>query len=146
MIKQIYTSYYGQLKNLQEDNIYPVSISLFTPAYFELMGYPSWKTVNPTPSILHQIKSSEHSEDDIQRYNNRYLLEVLGKYKPEYLVAELNSLVPDNVEKVALLCYEQPGRHCHRWLLSDWLNRHIPELKIKEYKYNDKSVESFSLF
>lgn len=141
---KIYTSYFAQLNHLIEDNIYPISIARYSPAFFT---YPEWKSVAPSKSILFQIKNSAHTETDKQIYTERYIKEILEIYQnPLYLIQELYNLVPDNVDKVALLCYEKPSDFCHRHILSKWLNEKISDLNITEYIHKSKNnvVESFS--
>ena len=60
-----------------------------------------------------------------------------GSYKVAYRECVLDTLDPHKVrgdlgEDAILLCYEDPGKRCHRRLVADWLERtlgiEVPEL------------------
>jgi uncharacterized protein YeaO (DUF488 family) len=123
---KIYTSYFANLKNLEEAGIYPVGICCKVPSFFK---GPNLESVAPSKSILF-----EHKENpDEERYEQRYINEILCAYRfhPEYLIERLESF--NNGGDVALCCYEKPSEFCHRHILAKWLNEKIPGLNIEEY-------------
>ena len=130
---RIYTSYFANLKTLEEAGLYCVSICNKVPSFFK---GPNIESVAPTNSILAEIKKSEHTPADEERYKQRYINEVLCAYRfhPEYLVNLLKyfSSQEDNRD-IALLCYERPEDFCHRHILAEWLNERISGLNIEEY-------------
>jgi uncharacterized protein YeaO (DUF488 family) len=138
---KIYTSYFANLKNLELAGLYCVSICNKVPTFFK---GPNIESVAPTNSILSEIKKSEHTAEDEERYKQRYINEVLCAYRfhPEYLINLLTyfSSQEDNKD-IALLCYERPEDFCHRHILAEWLNERIPGLNIEEYPVYCRSKE-----
>lgn len=150
---KIYTSYFAKWQQLLKSGVYPVSISRYPPKFIADNGCASWMSVAPTESILRQIKTSSHTEDDKRIYTERYLNEVLGAYEKEpgplYLLQQLRDLVPKEYSEIALCCFEKPLEFCHRHILADWLMSHLPQLgTISEYNFNKKedSLSENALF
>ena len=137
---QIYTSYFANLKTLEEAGIYCVSICSKVPDFFE---GPNLESVAPNKSILYEYKNSEQTDADKERYKQRYENEVLCAYRfhPEYLIDSLAyfSSVEGNKD-VALLCYERPEDFCHRHILADWLNERL-DVNIIEYPEYPKAKD-----
>ena len=120
---KIYTSYFGQLKNLQKYNIIPIAICRFLPKYYNGLIY---QNIAPSVDILNNCKNSHF--EYVQRFNN----EILNQLSPLDVYNDLITLTNNN--DCALLCYEKTG-FCHRFLVSDWLNNNI-NLNISEYNPN----------
>lgn len=112
---KIYTSYFGKVKKLVENNIVPVGICCFPPAYFNGINF---KYVAPTAEILKQYKGND------TLYTLHYQTEVLttlGESALRIFVAQLE--VYSKGKDVALCCYEKPNDFCHRHLLAAHMNK-----------------------
>lgn len=107
----IYTSYFAKIKSLP-DNIVPVSISLKPPAGYNGLQY---KTLAPSPSVLHNWKQ----EADEYEYVVRYYKEILNRLTIKQVITELRELADG--KDIALVCYEKPSDFCHRHLVAQWL-------------------------
>lgn len=64
----------------------------------------------------------------IARYKGKEITE--QEYKREYLAAVLSKLNPKTVyqdlgEDAVLLCWEQPGKFCHRHIAANWLSTNL---------------------
>ena len=130
---RIYTSYFANLKTLEEHGFYAVSICSKVPQFFE---GPNIESVAPSKSILYEYKNSQQTDADKEHYKQRYIDEVLCIYRfhPEYLINLLAYFSSENNNSdVVLLCYERPEDFCHRHILAEWLNERIPGLNIEEY-------------
>ncbi len=69
----------------------------------------------PSESIL---KLKDNPSD----YEPRYIKEILGKTTPQKVYEELQKICGDDKDgKVVLLCYEAPGKFCHRNIVARWI-------------------------
>ncbi len=135
---KVYTSYYGNLKKLNANNITPIGVSLYTPKYVKVSCL---KYVAPHKAMLFGGLSKE-------KYTELYYKDVLSRVNPKEFLKDVEML--SQGKDVALLCYEKPGDFCHRHLLADWLNEKLG-LEIKEFglevvKSKNPDVEQGSLF
>ena len=64
-----------------------------------------------------------HKTRDNDYYIQHFYDEVLSHLNPEEVVLKLAEL--SNGRDVCLLCYEEPGEFCHRFLVSEWLNKNL---------------------
>lgn len=125
---EIFTSYYGNLKNLDRAGILPVSISL---------GVPKWFTgsklyyLAPTRKMLSPEVSREQY---IKLYN-----EILSRIKIKTLREDISILTRGEDVNIALLCWEKPGDFCHRHLFAEWLKEKTG-YEIKEFGVSEKTV------
>ena len=69
-------------------------------------------------------KYKEDNDEDF--YTERYKEEVLAKLDPKVVYAELGS-------DAVLLCWEAPGKFCHRHLVAQWLSDAL-EISISEFE------------
>jgi len=123
---EIFTSYYGNLRKLRENNIIPVGISLGIPKYFQ--GH-NLRYLAPTYDILKLEKEEE--------YTPAYLMH-LEKVDMERLRDDFSIISGNEGGKdIALLCYEKPGEFCHRRLFAEWLKEKTG-YEVKEYGYTEK--------
>lgn len=104
----IYTSYFGNLRNLDKNNC--IAICRWMPKW--VTGIPQYLPVAPTESILDEW----HIKQDIGLYIRRYQSEVLDTLNPQ----EIGRILDGKI----LLCYERPDQFCHRHLLAEWLKEH----------------------
>lgn len=130
---KVYTSYFANMKQLEDSNVYPVAICNKVPSFFK---GPNIESVAPNNSILYEYKKSAQDSSAQEHYKERYINEVLCAYRfhPEYFIDLLAffSLQEDNKD-IALVCYERPEDFCHRHILAEWFNERIPNLNIIEF-------------
>lgn len=124
---KIYTSYFGQLKHLKEDNIVPIAICRYIPNYYTGLIY---QKIAPSENILKTCKGS-HVE-----YRQRFYQEILSKLEPIEIIKDIVELSGN--KDCALLCYETPDKFCHRHLVQNWLSNSLNINNIEEYSYSNK--------
>ena len=119
----IYTSYYGNFRNLE--GFVKIGISTSQPFEVDTISklFPGW-------DIVHDYKSNPDNE----RYVKRYTSEILSKTSPEEIVGIIRRICRRyNNFKVVLLCYEKRGDFCHRHIVADWLtNAGYPTIELEE--------------
>jgi len=100
----MYTSYFAI------SNTHPnaVSIAGRAPEWYHGREY---KKLAPTLSIFKKYKA----DGDTLYYTEHYYKEVLQKLDPKKVFEELGP-------HAVLLCYETPGKFCHRHLVAKWLS------------------------
>lgn len=124
MITEIYTSYFANIKNLPAD-VTPVSICQKPPEGYTGLMY---KKLAPPSALITEYKKKK----DENSYIRKYTEQVLSTLNPYTVLKELNTLVPGESKKIALVCYEKPGDFCHRNLVARWFrNINIP---VKEFR------------
>lgn len=109
----IYTGYFGKLKRLPPE-LFPVSIALYSPKWYREAEY---KTLAPTADILREWKANHN----VERYTERFCNEVTSHLNRDEVINDLFMLSWGR--DIVLLCYEAPGKFCHRHLVADWLTR-----------------------
>lgn len=117
---KIYTSYFAKTKSLIENNIIPISISLFTPKYLKNVIKIHLKNLAPTYTMLSM---------DLDIYIPKYK-KILTKLNYDEVINDISFFAQN--KDCALLCYEIPEDFCHRHLLAEWLNENT-EFDIKEW-------------
>lgn len=109
----IYTSYYGNSRNL--DKFVKIGISTSQPFKVETIPelFPGW-------GIVSEYKKNP----DKEAYVSRYTEEVLDKTTPSEIISKIRSICIKNHNfNVVLLCYEKSGDFCHRHLVAEWLRK-----------------------
>ena len=129
---EIYTSYFGNQKNLRKAGIMPIGIARWKPRFYNGVCMYS---VAPTTYMLSDMCGQE---EYVELYN-----EILRKRGAHNILNEINALAQGR--DVALLCYEKPGDFCHRHLLADYLNKELG-LNICEYSAPEHTAKQTSLF
>lgn len=124
---KIYTSYFGQLKHLKENNIIPIAICRYIPKYYNGLVY---QKVAPSEDILNTCRGS-HIE-----YKQRFYNEILFKLDPIEVIKDIVELSGN--KDCALLCYEIPSEFCHRHIVKEWLSKSLNINNIEEYQYSNK--------
>lgn len=123
---EIFTSYYGNLRKLRENNIIPVGISLGIPKWF---NGTNLRYLAPTYAVL--------SLKTIEEYIPAYI-KLLERFDIDRFRADLSIISKNEGGKdIALLCYEKPGDFCHRRIFADWMKEKTG-YDIKEYGYIEK--------
>lgn len=117
---KIYTSFFGNVKKIEEAGVVPVSISLYPPKWRK---WTELRIFAPTKSILFESKG----DDD---YTQRFKAEILNKLNPQEVKKLLQTVTGG--KDFALLCFERPGDFCHRHLVAQWLREEVG-LGIEEF-------------
>ena len=121
----IYTSYYGNSKKyLGFVNFFRLGISYYV---FEGACDRHIMGLAPTRRLLADYKDGKISEEEYTKEYIKYLDELKENGFLEKFVNYYNNHSMD----VVLLCYEAPGKFCHRHLLANYLNQHF-NTNIKE--------------
>jgi len=102
---KIYTSYFGNMRNIKDANLTPISIALKKPDFY--FG-ASIKQLAPAPDML---------KLDPYAYRKRFSL-ILRSINPHALLKHIEKLSAG--KDAVLLCYEKEG-FCHRHLVAQWL-------------------------
>ena len=127
--RNMFTSFFDNIDRIR----YPVSISRFSPSWYE---GPKYLDAAPSESLLnwyHNEKKSGANEYNLQKeYERKYINETLSQLSPEKVWNDICSLYPEaDSREITLLCYEAPEKFCHRHLLANWLKKHGYQIKEK---------------
>lgn len=106
---KVYTSYFGNMKNLVAANIEPVGISVFPPSWF---NGRSLLMLAPTSQML-RLSTPEYNRQFKQR------LALLDSSKVVDLLKGINRVTGKDI---AMCCFEKNPVDCHRSMVSRWLN------------------------
>lgn len=112
----IFTSYFENLKELDQNGLIPIAICGGIPDYYHGLWY---KKLAPSWSIYSQYK--ETGQCDV--YIKRYTSEILSRLNPEQVYQDLYNLA-DESSNFVMMCYEKPDEFCHRHLVSNWFTEH----------------------
>ena len=125
----LYTSYYGN-PHLDSDKAFLVQISNSAPGGFPLNfvlqeAIPSWET------IVGPYKDGIITENDfIIRYRQQL------ESKMFIVLLALDTIREQakglGLQEIVFLCYEKPGRFCHRRVFAEWLQEKTGET-VEEY-------------
>lgn len=108
---KIYTSYFGNMRNIDDDKIC-ISICRKAPDWYHGWEY---KALAPSYDLLMEWKRTKNEEE----YVKRFMEEVLYKIDVREVIKSLTSM--SNGKDIVLLCYETPDEFCHRHLVAEWL-------------------------
>ena len=117
----IYTSYFANLRNIPE-NITPIAICRFPPK--------TWYGTRFTILIptLKALKDYQNTGDE-ETFRKRYF-EGIDGLDAKRLAKALEQKNPNSdTHDVVLVCYEGPGKFCHRHLVAEWFNANGIECK-----------------
>ncbi len=111
----IYTSYYGN-RELNPQQQYLVQVSNSAPAGFKVNEIfqdviPDWNTI-VKPYKDRRLSDKLYTAFYEQQLNKRRL-QIFHQLEEIYKRAQGKDIV--------LLCYETPGKFCHRHILAEWL-------------------------
>ena len=122
----IYTSYFGNLKNIlanSNDYVGLISIAGKTPHWFigekchQLMPkYDWWKQWHDN------FSSDLDSKESKAWYIDKYDATVLNKLDPNTMHNYIMDLCQGKIP--ILFCYETPEKFCHRHLVAEWFCKH----------------------
>ena len=127
----IYTSYFGQLRNLP-NNMVPIAICGGIPSWYSGLWY---RKLAPKYKFFMEWKENHDNEHYIKCFNEQ----VLSELNAVDIVTELYQLMLDNdidpkEKDICLLFYEKPEDFCHRHLVADWLTKN--KIECKEWQKN----------
>lgn len=109
----MYTSYFS--KSAKKPNA--VSISNTTPSWFHGRVYTK---IAPPWYLINKLKSDGDEEYFTIQYND-----ILNRFNPKKIFDELG-------ENSILLCWEAPGKFCHRRLVAEWFESNL-NVDVKEF-------------
>ena len=128
----MYTGYFAKEKKYRELGLVPVSISLYTPQWFNGAKYTK---LSPNTSILFSYEEGKLDQDG---YARRFINEVLNQLDYKAVIADLEVLTNTNQENIVLLCYEKASDFCHRHIVAEWLSYN--NVECKECLKNDSKI------
>jgi len=109
----IYTSYYRKSGNHPR----AVSIAGKAPRWYRGKEY---KVLAPKYWFFKKYKEDGNKEF----YTERYYAEVLDKLDPSKVLEDIG-------EDAILICWEEPGKFCHRHLVARWLREKL-DIEVEE--------------
>ena len=115
----IYTSYFAKIKELERNNIIPISICAKAPDWYKGLQY---KKLAPKYGFFMQWKKNRDNDYYIKHFQS----EVLDQLNATDIILDLSRLIYSfNIgeNNIALICYEKPSDFCHRHLVAEWLNQ-----------------------
>lgn len=124
----IYTSYFAKLKELERNNIIPISICGKAPDWYKGLQY---KKLAPKYGFFVEWKKNHDNDYYIKHFQS----EVLDGLNATEVILDFSKMdygfnVGEN--DIALICYEKPSDFCHRHLVAEWLNQN--GFKCKEWR------------
>ena len=108
---KIYTSYFANLKNLPE-NAVVVSIARSQP---QGMNLPEFKAFAPSAELLHAYKQGKVTNEE---YETQYLAQLEALPNLSKIKEHLAQYTKDQDKDLVFLCWEAPGKFCHRHVLA----------------------------
>ena len=121
---KIYTSYFGNIRRLNESGIFAICVAIGKPRYLNL---PQMINVAPTRYMLSDACSYE---EYLKLYD-----QILARQNAYQVVRQIESL--SGGRDVALCCYEKPGDFCHRHILAKWITDNTG-IEVKEFGVAEK--------
>lgn len=106
-----------------------VAICLYPPIDWTDLQFPA---LAPSRDIFYSIKSGKINEEE---YERRYREEILSKLDPQ----NIYDMFKNNV----LLCYESPGKFCHRRIVAAWLQENLGVI-VDEWTPADEKKKNFN--
>lgn len=119
MTPKLFTSYFGNLKNIPEDYL-KVAITRFPPKWWK---GPVLNDLSPSIDLLNRSKSGDISEE----YYIKQYVDELNRLRIKEGYPSMKDMMKDLSEitdthpAVVFLCFEKKGDFCHRHILSELL-------------------------
>ena len=126
---KIYTSYFGNIRRLNEAGIFAVCVAIGKPKYLNL---PQIINVAPTRYMLSDACSYE---EYLRLYD-----QILARQNAKQVVKQIEAL--SGGRDVALCCYEKPGDFCHRHILAKWITDNTG-IEVKEFGVIEKKKAKY---
>lgn len=108
---RIYTSYFANLKNIPENSTV-ISIARSQPQGTNL---PEFKAFAPSAELLFDYKQGKVS---IEEYETQYLAQLKALPNLSEIEEHLAQYTKNQDKNLVFLCWEAPGKFCHRHLLA----------------------------
>lgn len=106
-----------------------VAICLYPPIDWAGLQFP---TLAPPRHLFFAKKGGQL---DNKQYEEIYFKEVLDKLDPQYIY--------DMFRNNVLLCWEEPGKFCHRRIVAKWLEDKLG-VEVPEWNKQDEKIEELS--
>lgn len=126
---KVYTSYWGNLKRLKEENIEPVAISRGKPRNWFGRSYddlaPSWNMLKMESDLYDKCYEQilkRNNQDDFMRW--------------------LESGMKEGCNGAAILCWEKNPDECHRSKVAKWLEDAGYECEEFDNSKRKKSIDT----
>ena len=119
---KIYTSYYANIKNLDEDEFTFISISRTRPQWLTGVTIYDLPVLHPHCDLLTNWKMGNITWKEYAKY---YMAQ-LRLVNPKDVYQRLCEL--SNDKDVVLLCWEGRDKPCHRHLIGPWLGQDVKEI------------------
>ena len=109
---KVYTSYFGNSRNLNKEGILMIGISRYPPKYF--LG----------TSLFELAPHGYMLKLSPEEYDRLFFKDIIGILNPHDVMRKI-ALIAKNQGKdnVALCCFEKNPKECHRSYVSTWLNQ-----------------------
>ena len=119
----IYTGYFAKLASYRRDGLKPYSIT-----YSDRIKLDKVIWFIPSIKLIKSYKSGLISDAE---YIKSYTAQLDSH---EYSIMQsLSDILMHTESDIILLCYEKPGKFCHRHVLANWLSSKLG-ITIKEYR------------
>ena len=125
------TGYFAKAKQYADAGFALVSIALKQPWFL------------PNGLRLFQLRHLAPSEELLALKDNpivyapKYMADILSEQNAEAMLARLRNIATEaKTDKVVLLCWEAPGKFCHRHLVSSWLRSQLG-IDVREMSQED---------
>lgn len=114
----LYTTYFARLDKLKERFPNAIFISVTRSSKIQVTAHflqlaPSW-------DLISRHKSGVTSDEE---YTEEYLSQIKQISHIDSSMKLLKTLAETKGRTAFLLCYEAPGKFCHRYILADYLSK-----------------------
>ena len=127
-MQKIYTSYWGNAKNIKAAGIMLIGINRYPPKFIK--DVTNYAALAPSKELLTAAKTDATMTD--KKFREIFYKEILSKLNPTEVVNRLLEI--GRGRDIAILCYEKPPDFCHRHLVAEWLNVNTGQV-IEEFPY-----------
>ena len=125
---KVFTSFFGNSKNLLQYKVRMVSIAIFQPRFMKAEQRDIYAKLAPTAAMLNGVKNKTMGSAE---YREKYDA-ILSKLDPKEVYSELAAF--GKGKDVAILCYEKLPDTCHRHYVTEWLEKGTG-IEILEFPY-----------
>lgn len=121
---ELYTSYYSKVANMDTSDYVLIQISVSKPKWFSKPVYEC-KTLYPEWRIVDDFKNGRITEEEyLKEYNADKTADLIREVR-QWVIDILNR---ERKEKAIFLCWEGPGKFCHRYRAGQLLTVDCKEL------------------
>ena len=116
----IATGYFAKASQYADAGYALVSIAKVVPWFLSKdLKLHSLPELAPTEEIL-------ALKDNPKEYESRYNEKILANINPWMIYQKLYDIsLSARTDKVVLLCYEAPGKFCHRHIVAKWMGKYV---------------------